>query len=150
MVPTITNAYELIELLDGESDAHLANEILTHLWDYENDFVVDKYRIVSVDFIPDALIKDLENGETESVAYFPSFMIANALGVNIELIDFIKESNGYQLLGESLLENCNALESLVESVICNETYGNVLNAVNGWYAEIWHDSFHYVIIKISE
>ena len=118
-------------------DSEEVEEILTQMED-ETDFEYGTYRFISDEVIDDVLFDEM-SGDEYLLGCFASWVIADATGWPIALIEAAQKGEAFDEIGEAMTED--HIRNLVKLYVSEDGYGHHFATYDGEDNEIgddWH------------
>ena len=108
-----------------------------------NDFEVDNVRFIKASEIDNIQVEEIES-DAYCLGCFKSEFLAHITGVDSSLIDLIQESEGYEKLGEWLI-NEGHTKQIQEEYARLDGYGHHFNSHDSSEEEITIDGIDYYV-----
>lgn len=110
-------------------------ETLENIANDEIDFEVENYRFINQDDIDEIQEEELKS-DPYIVGCFNAWFLADILQTSTEAIEKIQEADGYEGLGEMIVNNSDYLTELQENYASSDGYGHHFNHYDGNMEEV--------------
>lgn len=120
------------ELKELELDKDERKEVIEGINKAYDSFEVGNYRFIDIGVI-DSVLKEELLSDTYILGCFSAWFISDITGLDIDVIEKAQKSDNYELLGELMAKN---IDAVVTGVVSNDGYGNHFSSYDGSELEL--------------